>query len=267
MKSLVVCFSMLFFFAAEIYSQTIPNSDFENWTVDLWDNHNPVGWVTSNGDFQGAKITNDYGHQSPQSLKSINYGGTMRAYASCKISVTEHSLSLNAFARTVYSGADTVSIHVFATLNGSVVDSGKWMNTDLSPIGPWAAVSIPISQTSMVDSVEIVITGGITPGTMLYVDDLSLSFPTAISNQENNFSASIFPNPFTNSTTLYLDGCAGENVFLTIYDAKGQLVRNTSEHAIQKIDIGKCDLQNGLYLLVVLNEKQEPVFRKKLIVE
>jgi hypothetical protein len=247
-------------------AQIIPNSGFENWTVDIWDNCNPDNWETSNGDYQPAKITCSYGYQSNWSLRAVNYGGGSFAYAKCKFLVLNHPTSLNAYVKTEFMSIDSVNIQISIYHNGIAVDSGKWINTNLSPIAVWTPVSIPISQfTTSVDSVEIQINGGVEPGTSLYVDDLTFSYATSTNEiQTAHLLGSYISPDLTGNNFLNLNISSPSSFTLNIFSADGKNVfsQNYSlAYGAHKIVLPTENLGQGIYFCRLMGEGVNKAFK------
>jgi hypothetical protein len=265
MKTALTLLTILLFSFADATGQTIPNAGFENWTTDIWQNDNPDNWDHSNLDIQPAKIFVSPGYQSNWALGAISFGGGMFAFAKCKFPVISHPASLNAFVKTEFSNIDSVNIEIFIYHNGLAVDSGKWINTNLSPIATWTPISISITQsTSSVDSVEIRINGGVQQGTILYVDELSYSLTNGINENNPNGNLSIFPNPFSKQTTLQSNNLFS-NATLTIGNCFGHTVKQIKSISGQTITIQRDNLPSGLYF-IRLTQDNKIITTDKLII-
>lgn len=75
----------------------------------------------------------------------------------------------------------------------------------------------------------------------------------------------LFPNPFTNSTTLQFSE-SKEEARLLIYDAKGQVVRTLDHIHGKEVNIERNELKSGLYYFV-LQVKERPVLKGKLAID
>ncbi|MCW3084543.1 MAG: type sorting protein [Bacteroidetes bacterium] len=84
--------------------------------------------------------------------------------------------------------------------------------------------------------------------------------------EENNAAEKgrIYPNPFTSETTIYPDAML-RNATLTVFNALGQLVKETKNISGQTITIQREILQPGLYFVQVL-EGNSVLVRKKVII-
>jgi hypothetical protein len=257
--------TLLFIGSFSVQGQTIPNGNFENWTVDIFDNHNPYDWETSNADWQGEKITNAPGYLGLWALKTINYFTTNSPYAKCRFPVSNHPSNLTAYVKTTYSEMDSVKIEIIIYYNGLTVDSGEWINTSFSPITSWIPVSISISRfNANADSAEIRITGGIKGGTSLYVDELSF-IVTEINENKNNNSLHFFPNPATDEITIKSQESRIEEI--EIYDVMGGKIKDFTPNPFPGrargtlVDIST--LSTGIYFVKLRTEDGSVI--KKLI--
>tara|TARA_B100000470_G_C19437077_1_gene235593 strand:- start:161 stop:508 length:348 start_codon:yes stop_codon:yes gene_type:complete len=72
----------------------------------------------------------------------------------------------------------------------------------------------------------------------------------------------IFPNPFSDFTTILIDNSA-KNLIL-LFDISGRLI---SKFRVNKksFQLSKNNLKSGVYILQVQNKKE--VFRKKLVIQ
>ena len=75
----------------------------------------------------------------------------------------------------------------------------------------------------------------------------------------------VYPNPFTNKTTInLLDNSTVKNV--SLFDPQGRKVKDFTHNInIDKIEVEKENLQNGIYLLII--ETNNYISKSKLIIE
>ena len=79
-------------------------------------------------------------------------------------------------------------------------------------------------------------------------------------------SVSIYPNPFSTSTTIEFDNEKNEAYSLLIYNTTGQLVRKIDNITTGKIIVARENLTRGFYVFHLMN-KTARVGKGKLIVE
>ena len=75
----------------------------------------------------------------------------------------------------------------------------------------------------------------------------------------------VYPNPFSDFTTIQFKNVTPGKSFLSIYDMKGQLIREYKNITSDKIELQKGSLDRGIYIMkVTTGERQDVV---KLVVE
>ena len=75
----------------------------------------------------------------------------------------------------------------------------------------------------------------------------------------------IYPNPFTESTTIEFDNSGEQNFLLKIYNSMGQMVRDLHAVHSNRITIYKNELKAGLYIIELSNETKQ--FRNRVIIK
>ena len=100
-------------------------------------------------------------------------------------------------------------------------------------------------------------------------EDTSLIFNvtnvTAGINEQLSSSLMVYPNPFSQNTTInLLDHSRVKNI--SLFDPQGRKVKDfTHRVTSDKIEIEKGNLQNGIYLLII--ETNNYVSKSKLIIK
>lgn len=80
---------------------------------------------------------------------------------------------------------------------------------------------------------------------------------TSVNSGENIlFQINVFPNPFTNKTTLQFDNSKKENFTLTIYNLQGQVVLTIANITNDNIEIERQNLMSGLYFFHLRTDKR-----------
>jgi len=102
--------------------------------------------------------------------------------------------------------------------------------------------------------------------TTYQIDNINAAIFVGIDENENlnQASLSIFPNPFSDITTIQTNDQM-ENATMTIYNSSGQIVKEISGINGKLIMINKDDLQNGLYF-IRLTQADEIIATEKLII-
>jgi hypothetical protein len=90
------------------------------------------------------------------------------------------------------------------------------------------------------------------------------NYSIGIDELKNENYLNIYPNPFNKSTTINF-GYAGYNKYIiNISDVTGKLVRTYNNVTMDKLEIEKGDLKNGIYFIDIIGDK---TIRGKLIVQ
>ncbi len=82
---------------------------------------------------------------------------------------------------------------------------------------------------------------------------------------DNKLSASIYPTPFNNFSTLYLSGEYEQNMQLQIIDINGRVIRTINTNKQQQITIGREKLNQGLYICR-LYHNDTTIYTSKIVV-
>lgn len=85
-----------------------------------------------------------------------------------------------------------------------------------------------------------------------------------INETQDYYSLSIFPNPFTQSTTVELNRNLN-NATLSIYNTLGKLIKQTGNINDKRINISRDELPNGVYFIHLI-EQNNTLAVKKLII-
>jgi hypothetical protein len=110
---------------------------------------------------------------------------------------------------------------------------------------------------------NIILTNDSTPNTDIYI--AKLAFPLGIEVSGNpNFNANIFPNPFASKAIIRFNK-EQNNATIRIIDIMGKEVRVSHFNGKQYV-IEKGDMQPGVYIVQISDEKQN-VINKKIIVQ
>jgi hypothetical protein len=95
------------------------------------------------------------------------------------------------------------------------------------------------------------------PGTAFTIDDLAFtgSVPAGVQEQHSDSAdLLIYPNPFTDKTTLKTNDVQLENATLELYDVLGNKVRVMKNLSGNSIVISRDGLTNGIYFYQLTNE-------------
>ena len=235
----------------QINAQTIPNHGFENWNWNYIWFENPTNWITNNNQVLTQVVKDTIPFQGNYAIKVSSYG-----FCKSIFEFPNHPISLNMYIKTEFIEIDTVSIDVFIYSDGNIVDSGSWLNTNISPVTNWTMTTIPITQnTALLDSIEIQINGGSQWGTSLGVDEFSFEIISGIEEIGNRVLWSLNPNPITDKAVLTFEDSNNENKTLTIYNSTGHLFMTIDNITTRQVIIEKKNLVSGLYIFQLQNKR------------
>lgn len=84
-------------------------------------------------------------------------------------------------------------------------------------------------------------------------------------NQPNSNNTIVYPNPFSDFTTLEFEYLKNKNYALAIYSAIGQLVRTVDDITTGRVKIERKNLASGLYFFQLRNNRQVVAIGKLII--
>ncbi|HKR05608.1 MAG TPA: T9SS type A sorting domain-containing protein [Bacteroidia bacterium] len=260
-------------------SQTIPNAGFEYWTMMPGQYENPDNWSTNNaaGSISVSKTTDSY--TGNYALRVINNGpsfeGSLPGYAT--IVYTSNSIvnKITAYVKCdSISGTGKGKIIVYGYSGTTIQQLGSW-ETSLE-IPQYSLVQIPLNPVNTYDSILINIEayaqmdglGFPTGYADLKADQLTEDLTSGIKESNFNSSLKIFPNPFSEYTTLTFDNPKGKSFTLTVYDSLKRLVRTTRNITSGQIKVEGKKLPPGTYILKIKSDdgaivKEVPVVKSE----
>ena len=182
---------------------SIPNSDFEQWSTTGWYDF-PTGWMTNNNQLLAATVVKDsLAHSGNLAMRLTNLGG-LRPEAWCGFHLSSHPLNLGGYVRSLLFNNDSGEIHVRLYFNQQLVDSGySVVYNGIFPL--FNTFIVPISQNSVsADSCVISFDGGTVYQSDILYDDLQLDFLLAIPAIKNS-QLMCFPNPCSDRAILHFN--------------------------------------------------------------
>ncbi len=290
------------FVISHLSAQTIPNSDFENWTtVDY-----PLlsGWTTSNEFFvniEGDAIKVEPSTVSQSGTFAVSIGtafmgfagmptpgfivnGTLNAFGN--LSAEENILkagtplnqkitALNGYYTYENNENDSTTVTVILKRYDFTADTIMQVGygtAKLRPQADYTPFSVPVQDLmpgvepdSIVvyfSAFDIEFTGIITEIATLKIDNISL-VPLTNTDDENPLQASLYPNPAKDF--IVLESVGVQDVQVQIFSVSGQLIRTLDYPILPAtcpIDI--AELPAGSYLLKV-DKNREMLFGKRFI--
>jgi hypothetical protein len=245
----------------------LPNSGFENWSLDPDNNNNPVGWQTTNS----YPIVNvePYapGHQGSYALrvKTVNVGLPLPGIAILQTPYlfSQTPTTFSAYVKSTIMPGDQALLIVALMRGDSVIASVDSCTFKISStISEFTRLDFRIAlQSNLVpDSIYVMVASGLLnpqPGTELIVDDIAFAgngatrvvdegrFPVVFSLAQN------YPNPFNPSTAVDFSLEAPAQVTLKVCDVLGRevatLVNERKEPGSYTVRFSGEGLASGVY--------------------
>ena len=107
-----------------------------------------------------------------------------------------------------------------------------------------------------------------------YIDDVSVTLVEDDDDEQSSIESiildqgiAIYPNPFTNYTTVSFEQPLTENHVVVIHNAIGQEVYRNENVIGSSLKIEKGQMETGVYVLSVFDSDLQEVFNTKLLVE
>ncbi len=247
-----------------IEATPLPNPGFENWmeeTVEnadywysLYDMLAGLGLENSNK----TSDANSGNYAMEMTTINTNYEDTISSYISLGIIDLDASLP---FARIPYSGlpthftgyykyspvdGDEAAFEIAFFENSSVIGGNFFVFTQQST---YTEFSLPLNISGTPDSIALVFYSGDNAGSVLKIDDLTLS-SNANLTEFSSMATTIYPNPALEKVMIKTEG----EYDIHILDLKGKsiLVSNNNT-GIKELNIGY--LETGTYLIQLTTDK------------
>jgi hypothetical protein len=98
-----------------------------------------------------------------------------------------------------------------------------------------------------------------TPGTVLFVDDITLDYTTGINEQNPETGIEIYQDKETKRLLVFIDFSGEQFTAISLYNLIGQQIRRISQGSVQrqKMEISYADLQQGIYILEIIHANQK----------
>lgn len=96
-------------------------------------------------------------------------------------------------------------------------------------------------------------------------EDFTISSITSLRKEIESIDFNMYPNPFTNYTTLEFDNPDHIPHILTFYDAQGRLVRTISDIKTNTVILARKNLMSGLYFFQLSSDAEIRVVGKLAI--
>ena len=299
-KFLIISYMLLILVIPKLWSQTvIPNPGFEDWTI--FSNYSdPTGWDTPNQELMAiplfgttvvTKSTDHYGTGSYSvrletkhlTLPPLDVPGFITCgKLTVDLALGTYTLSggvpvfdlpqhLVGFFKFLPKGGDSCAIGIGLTkTNGAVTDtiaygafSTKDTITDWTPFSAW----IDYISTLTPDTMNIIAISSaqdtMTPGTVLYVDELALDYITGSNENDPAAGIKVYNDRETARLMIFFDFPGPEITSINLFSMTGHRVYSeipglmSRERKIIHYDT----MIKGVYLLEILHNNKK--FTKK----
>ncbi|MFA4852985.1 MAG: T9SS type A sorting domain-containing protein [Bacteroidales bacterium] len=217
-----------------------------------------------------------------QLLSQINIG--QKYYVSFKVSLGEkQSIATNnlgvLFSTVAFDMANPAPIINYAHVNQTniIIDTTNWtiISGSYTPDSSYQYIIIGNFFNDSNTNIIVFDSSG-TSGSYYFIDDICVSPDSIICNpfnfvcnvgiHENNIKniISIFPNPFSDKTTLEVNSIDSyENLLINISDVFGRSLRSIKTTK-RKVEISRENLPNGIYFInISLNQNE---YKQKIII-
>ncbi len=130
-------------------------------------------------------------------------------------------------------------------------------NTVFTPTSTeWRKESVDLSSYAGQGSVLVKFKAINNGGNDMYIDNVTIgTVATEITEQSSNNQFSVYPNPFSDKTSLTLNLEYNENVTVNIYNSIGQMVYSINKgqmnQGTNKIELNNESLSNGIYFITI----------------
>jgi hypothetical protein len=287
MKKARLLFLLVFIPVTSLLSQTlIPNGGFEDWTS-FGSFSNPSGWDTPNEElmaipfFGSAVVSKSTDHQSGSfsarleskhiTIPPLDAPGFMiTATFSLDISTMAYTITggvpindqpthLKGFYKYIPKGGDSciIGIGLFKHINGykdtiaHAEFSTKDTVTDWMPFSAWIDYDTVATPDTMQVYAFSTAQEVLTPGTVLYVDDLYLDYTVGVNEQNSE------PIIYNDKETSRLIVFPTDDALVSLFNMQGREVSH-GEYTPEKdrivVHYGQCT--DGMYILRVVEEDQ-----------
>ena len=247
-------------------TQTFPNPDFENWTPLTVEE--PDNWTTINFGKtsipSATKSANSYSGAYALRLETIqtSWGDTAgfimkgtfgQNGPTGGMQVFSNPSKITGYYEYFPVGNDTAFGSAFSFINSMRVDSSFIPFTAKST---YTYFEIPLNYSGWpyVDTLNIIFSSSVITksnvnlGSVLYIDSLNILYlPTGISENENYLKQSVYPNPFSNTAIISLQGIQEKTVDCYIYDLIGNVVMKKENITSNAVVINRNNLPAGMY--------------------
>ncbi len=189
------------------------------------------GWMLGNQGMYGVNDTADFSFNGSSQVITYEIYGFYNQY-------NQMGFSVNGSSFTALNGSFPVTIGgVTVNLDTTAANTNNWENSYLSFTGNVNSIDIYTFESGIkkmcVDSVNI----------------------NAVPEFNNLYSINIYPNPASSNITIEHKNNIQQKITLSLLDIQGQQIVNEKINFTSKQTIDISSLSNGVYILMLQNEK------------
>jgi len=272
-------------FFLRLSAQLVPNASFEIW-VDSVTYEEPESWSTDNpftspaglvvvekstdaasGTYSARLETkDDNGIFQPPGLMTLGEFGwdTLTNVSSFTGGIPITSTIDMVQGKYKYAGVEndsaTLVAYCFRHPEGEDPDTVAMALAFLYDEADWTDFSFQLDQlnSNIPDTFNLIIQssgpGSYHAGSVLYIDDISLSLITDVDEMKVEEPVSVYPNPMTDRVTFELPSM-DQNREIIIYDVTGRMIKR-STFSDKKVTIGLDKFPMGVYTYRVISDNQ-----------
>ena len=89
--------------------------------------------------------------------------------------------------------------------------------------------------------------------------------PVGLNEMQQEIKSYVYPNPFSNQTSIYFDNPSGETFSLIVYDVFGTEIKVMNELRNQPVILEKGNINPGLYFYNIYSHSGKAVSGKIII--
>jgi len=253
---------------------SLPSSDWFIYNPDNGPGFQVVSTAAATGS-KSMKLDNTAGNNLEKDefiSSTIDLSNISSATLSFKYAFAKRSTSNTDFLQVLASNScgdmwavrKNISAQQIATMNNTTANYTPGPND-------WATVSISnFVPTYMVDNFrfKIAFTNG--GGNDLYIDDINISGPVSLQENETVFDFFVFPNPVNNIANVQFNLAENkDNIEVGIYDMVGKKIKNLYNGPLsqggQDFSIDVSGLSKGVYFVSIISSDRRVT--QKMIVE
>ncbi|HYG49304.1 MAG TPA: T9SS type A sorting domain-containing protein, partial [Flavobacteriales bacterium] len=250
----------------------LPNPSFEVWTdvtvtdPDNWDSYNTllassgIATVSQTADAAvgtyAAQLETKYVALWGDTIPGILTNATIDAWGSLyAIPYTAEPANFSGQYKYAPSGSDMAEVQVLFFQAGSTI--GGYYLPITSTAASYTSMGGPLGLTGTPDSMAVIIASGSNAGSVLKVDDLSLTGGNiGIQEMAKKLGIKVYPNPTYGVFSLEWEASSHENVNFLLTDVTGKTVMTKTLVSTVGTNVKELDIERlpaGIYTYSLLN--------------